>query len=56
MREGKQVADQIRSEVLSTLPEEQREPFIEALASLVYGRLGGGITGCAPAATAATER
>jgi MarR family transcriptional regulator for hemolysin len=46
VREGKRVADRIRREVLETLPEDQREPFLQALAGLVHGRYGDGAIGC----------
>jgi DNA-binding MarR family transcriptional regulator len=37
--EGEQVRDRVEQDVLGALPEDQREAFVEALGSLVCGRL-----------------
>ena len=48
LREAEKIGDRIREDVLSALPEDDREKFVDALATLVCGRLSEPVECSAP--------
>ena len=48
LKQAEQIGDRIRDDVLSALPEEDRETFVDALATLVCGRLSEPVQCTAP--------
>jgi MarR family transcriptional regulator, transcriptional regulator for hemolysin len=48
LRQAEEIGDRIREDVLSVLPEGEREKFVDALATLVCGRLSEPVECTAP--------
>jgi DNA-binding MarR family transcriptional regulator len=48
LKQAEQIGDRIREDVLSALPEEDRETFVDALTTLACGRLSEPVQCSAP--------